>query len=149
MFKRFAPALIALTLPALALAQDTGFQLQGLYLFHTDAQRDGAPVCMETWEFGPGDQMLVESGQERVRLTFRTETDRDGTWIVRRMLSTNGEPDCMGARTTEVPAEEGRTYIVPMNDGRILTCPPPGRTPDGAPYITGCYGAIVPADQAG
>lgn len=123
--------------------------LEGLYLFNTDARQDGRPVCSEAWSFGPDGAMTVESGQERVRKRWRTEADRDGNWLVTETLGTNGAPDCMGQRSDGVKPGENRTYLLPMNSGIILTCPPPQRMPDGAPYIASCYGSIVLASEAG
>jgi len=147
---RLAATAIALAVPAFALAQDAAtFAPRGVYLFHTDEQQNGQPLCMELWEFGDDGRMRVESGQERVTKAYRIVTDRDGAWIVTRTLETNGQPDCMGNSSPTVSPEEGRTYVVPMNDGRVLTCPPPGRAPNGAPYVSGCYGSIIPGDMAG
>jgi hypothetical protein len=141
---------LSLALPASSMAQETPtLTLDGTYLFETDAQQDGRPVCSETWSFGADGAMTVQSGEERVRKRYRTETDRDGTWIVAETLETNGAPDCMGQRTPDVTPGERRTYVVPMNGGIILTCPAPQRMADGAPYITACYGSIVPVRQAG
>lgn len=152
MTTRFLAGLAALTmvLPASSMAQETpALALEGIYLFRTDAQQGGRPVCSETWSFGTDGAMTVESGEERVRKRYRTETDRDGTWIVAETLETNGAPDCMGQRTPDIRPGERRTYVVPMNGGIILTCPAPRRMADGAPYVTGCYGSIVPARRAG
>ena len=142
-------ALLLLALPATVLAQDAGFQPDGDWLFRTDARQDGRPVCTETWTFGEGGQMTVHSGQEVVEKQYRIETDRDGTWIVTKTLSSNGKPDCMGDVSVPAPPVERRTYVVPMNGGVVLTCPAPTRTPDGTPYISGCYGRITPMDQVG
>lgn len=152
MANRILAGLTALTvaLPASSVAQETPtFVLEGVYRFQTDALEGGRPVCSETWSFGADGAMTVESGEERVRKRYRTETDRDGRWIVEETLETNGAPDCMGQRTPNVTPGERRTYVVPMNGGIILTCPPPQRMPDGAPYISNCYGSIVPARLAG
>jgi hypothetical protein len=119
---RLATTLIALALPAFALAQDAAtFAPRGVYLFHTDEQRDGQPLCMELWEFGADGRMRIESGQERVTKAYRIETDRDGIWIVTRALETNGQPDCMGNSSATVSPDERRIYVMPMNDGRVLT----------------------------
>lgn len=140
---------LAISAPPAMTQEAEPFTLEGLYLFHTFAQQDGQPVCMETWDFGADGAMMVESGQERVRKRYRTETDRDGHWIVSETLETNGAPDCMGHRSGGVTPGESRIYVVPMNDGTITTCPPPQRVADGAPYISGCYGRIVLASEAG
>lgn len=55
----------------------------------------------------------------------------------------------MGHRTPAPRKEEQRTYVVPMNDGRVATCPDPQRTADGTPFVSGCYRWLVPGDQAG
>ncbi len=36
-----------------------------------------------------------------------------------------------------------------MNDGLVLTCPAPGRAPNGAPFVMGCYGSISPLAPVG
>jgi len=136
------------TAPVVAQEREP-LRLEGLYLFHTFEQQDAQPICMETWDFGPDGVMLVESGAERVRARYRVETNSDGHWIVSEMLETNGAPDCMGRRASGVRPGENRVYVIPMNDGTITTCPPPTRAPDGAPYISGCYGKIVLASEAG
>ncbi len=131
-------------------AQDARpLRLEGLYLFQTNAQRDGAPVCNEAWAFGADGTMLVESGEERVRKRYRTETDRDGQWLVSETLETNGAPDCMGQTTPTVTPGERRVYLLPMNDGTIQTCPPPRHMADGAPFIGNCYGWMLLASEAG
>ena len=141
---------LALTLALGPVAADPrDFDPKGVWLFHTNAQRDGAPVCSELWEFGEDGSLLIESGAERVSAVYRIETDRDGTWIVRRTLRTNGAPDCMGHSNPDPSPDESRTYVVPMNDGRVMTCPAPARMADGTPFVSDCYGWLVPADQAG
>jgi len=150
--KRYGPMvmLFALLTATTALAQDTKpFALDGVWIFRTDEVANGSPVCTETWAFGPGDRLLVESGEERVDQRFRIVRDTDGLWLVTKTLHTNGRPDCMGHETSIPDTAERRTYVVPMNDGRVLTCPAPGRAPDGAPFITGCYGSIMPAAMVG
>lgn len=147
---RSLAALMALFGATTALAQDAEpFAPSGTWFFRTDARANGRPVCSEWWTFGPGDQMLVNSGEEKVNKRFRVEQDDTGLWLVTENLATNGLPDCMGQSSATVSPGENRIYLVPMNGGRVLTCPAPGRTPDGAPYVSGCYGAIMPADQVG
>lgn len=141
--------MLAIAAPPLAAQEREPLRLEGLYLFHTFEQRDAQPICMESWDFGADGVMLVQSGAERVRLRYRVETDRDGHWIVSEMLETNGEPDCMGRRASGVRPGENRVYVIPMNDGTITTCPPPQHVEGGAPYISGCYGKIVLASEAG
>ena len=142
---------LALAVAALlqGAAAPPAFQPQGVWLFHTYAQRDGAPVCSELWEFRPDGRMLIESGAERVTKTYRIERDRDGLWIVGSILETNGAPDCTGAANPTPSRDEQRTYVLPMNGGEVMICRAPTRTSGGAPFVSGCYGQIVPADQAG
>lgn len=141
----------ALALPGFALAQDAApFALSGAYIFSVDQQVDGRSICTETWTFEDGGRMQVRSGREQVEKQWRLETDRDGTWIVTRTLSSNGQPDCMGHVADGPPSpDEDRTLILPFNDGWALTCPAPTHTPDGTPFVSNCYGRIVPAGQAG
>ncbi|MES2834437.1 MAG: hypothetical protein V4707_07015 [Pseudomonadota bacterium] len=142
-------ALLALALPAAALAQDAAFDPKGAWLFRTDEVQNGRPVCTETWTFGEDGRMSVESGAERVEKRYRIEEDRDGTWIVSEALSTNHQPDCMGYVTAAIEPGENRTLILRFNNGTVLTCPPPGHTADGIPIIGSCYGRIIPMDQVG
>lgn len=147
---RLALALVAASLPAQSVAQDaSAFSPSGLYIFRTEQVADGQPVCSELWEFGPDGALAVESGAERLTKAFRIETDRDGTWIVMRTLTTNGEPDCMGGRTPEPPPGERRRHILPMNNGVILLCADPTHTADGIPVTSVCYAQLIPADQVG
>ncbi|WP_298162030.1 hypothetical protein [Brevundimonas sp.] len=142
--------LFALLTATTGLAQDTEpFAPDGVWIFRTDEMANGSPICTETWAFGPGDRLLVESGKERVNKRFRIVRDTDGLWLVTETLHTNGRADCMGDETAIPDTAERRTYLVPMNDGRVLTCPAPGRAPNGAPFITGCYGSIMPAAMVG
>jgi hypothetical protein len=141
--------MLAIAAPPVFAQDREPLRLEGLYLFHTYAQRDGQPVCMETWEFEADGVMLIESGAERIRARYRTEMDRDGHWIVSEILETNGAVDCMGHRADGVTPGERRTYLIPMNDGTITTCPPPQHVEGATPFITGCYGAIILASEAG
>ena len=146
---KITAALLALALPAAALAQDTTFDPTGEWLFRTDAVQNGEALCTEIWTFSGGDRLAVESGAERVEKRYRVETDRDGTWIVAETLSTNGQPDCMGNVAAIVTPGERRTYVIPMNSGHVLTCPPPAHTADGTPFISECYGRIIPLGEVG
>jgi hypothetical protein len=122
---------------------------EGRYLFSTIAQSGPRPVCSESWEFLADGRMLVSSGQERVEKSWKLEEDRDGTWIVARIVSGNHAPDCMGNVTATYPSEEQRVYFVAFNDGFIQLCPPPGRTESGDPVIANCYARLVRAEHAG
>lgn len=122
---------------------------EGLYLFSTFAQSGPHPVCSESWEFFADGRMLVSSGQERVEKSWKLENDRDGNWIVARIVSGNHAPDCMGNVTATYPSEEQRIYFVEFNGGFIQLCPPPGRTESGDPVIANCYARLVRAENAG
>lgn len=104
-------ALLALALPVSALAQGSEFAPKGAWLFRTEANQNGRPVCTETWTFGEDGKMSVDSGAERVEKRYRIEEDRDGTWIVSETLSTNHQLDCMGQVTTAIPPH---TYSSPQ-----------------------------------
>ena len=150
MSRRALAAALTLSLtPATAGAQAVDPVMEGAWIFTTEARQNNRPVCTETWDFGPNGRMEVSSGAERVQKTWRLEKDADGLWLVMTTLATNHAPDCMGNVTAKVPEGEDRTYLVPLNSGRVLTCPPPGRAPNGAPVVSGCYGGLFPAAQAG
>ncbi|MFM6931927.1 MAG: hypothetical protein ACKOUT_06770 [Novosphingobium sp.] len=117
--------------------------LQGAYRFTSTAMDTVTkqPVCTETWTFALGN-LTVESGEERVEQRFRMIKDRTGNWLVTASLSTNGKPDCTGHASATVSPEESRIYLLPMNGGNFLTCPPPGRTAKGIPFISDCFGSL-------
>jgi len=150
MITRVVAAFLMLTsMPTGVGAEPADPLLEGAWIFTTEARQNSRPVCTETWDFGPEGRMEVSSGAERVQKAYRVERDEAGLWLIMTTLSTNHRPDCMGNVTTRVPEGEDRTYLVPLNSGRVLTCPPPGRAPDGAPVVSGCYGGLFPADKAG
>ncbi len=99
------------------------------------------PVCTEIWTFA-ADNLTVESGEERVEKRFRMVKDRTGNWLVAASLSTNGKPDCTGHASATVNTVESRIYLLPMNGGDVLTCPPPGKTAKGIPLIANCFGSL-------
>jgi hypothetical protein len=140
---------LALALPFAALAQDSGFDPKGPWLFRTDAIENGRPVCSETWTFGEGGKMSIASGAERVERRYRIEKDRDGIWIVSETLSTNHKPDCTGYVTMVTEPGENRTLILRKKDGTVLTCPPPQRTAEGISILSECYGRITAMDKEG
>lgn len=144
-------ALLAAPIGSAVSAQDEPAPAirEGLYLFSTFAKAGPHPVCSESWEFFADGRMLVSSGQERVEKSWKLEQDRDGTWIVARIVSGNHATDCMGNVTGTYPTEEQRIYFVESNGGFIQLCPPPGRTESGEPYIADCYARLVRAEDAG
>lgn len=136
-------ALLAAPVHAAPLAFD------GPYRFNTTERgADHNPVCTEIWTFAAPDRMTVNSGEEVVESRFRTETDRDGNWLVTRRLSTNSAPDCMGNRAKAPAADEGerRSLIMRFNDGAMLVCPAPTHTEDGIPFLSGCYASLNKLD---
>jgi hypothetical protein len=142
-------ALALLCLPTVALAQD-GFRPSGLYVFVTNARENGRPVCSELWEFdADGRTLRIESGAERVTETYRIETEGSDSILVGRIETTNGRADCTGNVNAAPSHDEKRIHLLPMNDGAVLTCPVPERTANGVPFVSGCYGRLIPADQVG
>lgn len=141
----------ALTLFVLLTAAAEPPVLNGTYKFETRARDSAAnrPVCTETWTFDGKNQMTVISGQEVVEETYRTEIDRDGTWLVTRRLKTNGLQDCMGNRSSEVSSSDNRIYLMRFNSGDMMTCSPPTHTEDGTPFVSNdsCYGTLTPKKQ--
>lgn len=131
-----------LAAPVTALAKPV-LSLQGGYRF-TSTDFDSVtrkPVCTEIWTFTRG-KLAVESGEERVAKTFRTIRDRTGDWLLTKALTTNGLPDCTGHASATVNTEESRIYLLPMNSGDFLICPPPGKTAKGIPFISNCFGSL-------
>jgi hypothetical protein len=118
--------------------------LDGVYSLTTN-DRDPVtfkPVCSETWHFADGNRLTVESGEEVVIETYRTEHDRDGHWLVTARVSTNGLADCMGERSTVVDASERRVLLLPFNSGELMICLPPTHTSEGVPLIRDCLASL-------
>ncbi len=108
----------------------------GNYEFRSVAQKDGAPVCVEHWDFGGDGVLTVRSGEEIVHAHFTLVHDAAGDWIVTTNIDTNGRSDCMGQSRTTLPEGESRIYWFATNDGTINLCPPPAREPV---YVSGCF----------
>lgn len=138
-------ALTAVVLMTAAAADEVGPALSGVYRFVSTAEADGKPVCTERWTFAGGVQ-TVEGGKEITRYSFRTETDgNDHNWLVRTLTETNGEPDCTGKRDA-MPAkpETQRIFFILRNSGSMALCPAPQVMPNGAFYISDCWGEATP-----
>jgi hypothetical protein len=145
MSRPLATAVFAIAM-AFAAAAEPGPILEGIYNFVTTAEKDGKPVCTETWTFN-GKTMSVQSGEEISQATFRTETDVEGSsWLISKTTKTNGKPDCMGKSATGTPEQkpENRIYFFVRNSGSIALCPAPTRAPDGSLYTGDCWGEATP-----
>jgi hypothetical protein len=93
---------------------------------------DGEPECRETWFFASDGTGWVQSGEQRVTLTWVVEQgDKTDRILWRKSLSSTAGPDCMGrmADPDSYPREEEVGFVVMFfNSGGALTCQP-------APYI--------------
>ncbi|PLK24246.1 hypothetical protein [Novosphingobium sp. TH158] len=140
---RICAALAILLSASASAAPQAPLRLEGAYRFTSTAVDSVSlkPVCTETWTFG-GDRMTVSSGEEVVDKQFRTQRNRTGDWLVTRAIATNGKPDCTGHSTAKPDRSERRTYLLPMNGGDVMLCPPPGMTAEGIPVISDCFGTL-------
>lgn len=86
--------------------------------------------------------MTVRGGEEVVEKTYKLTHDRDGDWITSTSVSTNGKPDCTGTVTRQLVKIPNSRLVVAFNSGPIAVCPPPGHTPGGAPYVSGCFATL-------
>lgn len=114
---------------------------------------DGKPECTEIWHFNADGTGRVESGEERIDNTWRTEQKEDGTWLYTRSMKSNGAPDCMGK--TRDPASFPRkpygVLLIFFNNGDAILCQPTySRGPDGTLTPThmfseeNCWGRLAP-----
>ena len=98
--------------------------LRGDYYFYTYAEKDGHPVCSETWRFADDGTLTIRSGQEIATNHFRTEPgEKIMTVLFRSFVSSNSEPDCAGAVNSHPPPgteERLESYIA--RDGGIVLC---------------------------
>ena len=144
----FTQILVAGGLAAPAVAQGSDpFPLTGTYEFRTDQQANGQPVCTESWSFANDGTMTVLSGNEVVTKRYRFEHNRDGDWLVTTNISTNFQPDCSGTVAKVLSSDERRSYLVAFNDDVILTCAAPGHMPDGSPFVSSCFGKLIPVQS--
>jgi hypothetical protein len=120
----------------------------GSYRFETKDRTAEGPVCTEQWELRADGTMTVHSGEEVVEQRYRLARDRDGDWVIANALSTNSKPDCTGNVTSSVSGKENRIYILALNDGDILVCPPPSHTADGTPITSSCYASLTRVEAA-
>jgi len=114
---------------------------------------DGKPECTEVWHFNADGTGRVESGEERIDNTWRTERKEDGTWLFTRSMASNGAPDCMGK--TRDPASFPRkpygVLLIFFNNGDAILCQPTySKNPDGSLTPThifseeNCWGRLAP-----
>lgn len=120
--------------PALIATAHENEQLEGRSFAWSLAERAAKDAqCREVWSFGKDAILMVESGEEIVtKKYFLTALDNEPMMALKLTgLTTNGAPDCMGNRATEVGGER-TLYLQFLNDGSFFTC---GST-DGL----SCYG---------
>ena len=92
---------------------------------------DGKSECTETWHFDRDGTGWVQSGAQRVTLSWRAEQDEsDDRWLRLTPLASTAGPDCMGRPIDPgaYPEEEYGFVVMFKNMGDALTCRP-------APYI--------------
>ncbi len=117
-----AVCFVLLATGAMAHAQSKSariFHLEGDFIFATDDQKEGQPVCTERWRFSADGRVTIFSGREIVSGRFRIENG-EHSLLIEEELTTNGEPDCMGRQYKIVrnrPISMYRTAI-----GTIRTC---------------------------
>lgn len=88
---------------------------------------DGKPECVETWHFDADKTGWVQSGEQRVKLTWRTaQGDRTDRWLYRTSISSSAGKDCLGreANPEDYPRKETGFVVMFFNSGRGLTCRP-------------------------
>lgn len=114
---------------------------------------DGKPECTEIWHFKPDGTGLVESGDERIENTWRTERKEGDTWLYTRSMASNGAPDCLGKRRdpTSFPRNPSGVLLIFFNSGDAILCQPTySRNADGSLTPTNmfseenCWGRLAP-----
>jgi hypothetical protein len=93
--------------------------------------------CREDWSFGADGVMTVRSGAEVTtkRFTLSPVANSGAMFaLATTRLTTNGEPDCIGERTSAV-GDSGSTYVMFLNDGSFFTC--------GTTDTLSCYGVAT------
>lgn len=114
---------------------------------------DGKPECTEIWHFNADGTGRVESGEERIEKTWRTERNEGDTWLYTRSISSNGAPDCMGSRSdpASFPREGLGVLLIFFNGGDAILCQPTyAENPDGSLTPThilseeNCWGRLAP-----
>ncbi len=114
---------------------------------------DGKPECTEIWHFNADGTGRVESGEERIDNTWRTERKEGDTWLYTRSMASNGAPDCLGKRRdpASFPRNPSGVLLIFFNNGDAILCQPSySRGPDGTLTPThmfsedNCWGRLAP-----
>jgi hypothetical protein len=114
---------------------------------------DGKPECTEVWHFNADGTGRVESGEERIDKTWRTEVKEGDTWLYTRSMASNGAPDCMGSKSdpASYPRKPSGVLLIFFNNGDAILCQPTySRGPDGTLTPThmfsedNCWGRLAP-----
>ncbi|WP_285712432.1 hypothetical protein [Erythrobacter oryzae] len=114
---------------------------------------DGKPECTEIWHFNADGTGKVESGEERIEKTWRTEHKEGDTWLYTRSMASNGAPDCMGKTSdpASFPRNPSGVLLIFFNNGNAILCQPTySRGPDGTLTPThmyseeNCWGSLAP-----
>ena len=114
---------------------------------------DGKPECTEVWHFNADGTGRVESGEERIDNTWRTERQEGDTWLFTRSMASNGAPDCLGKIRfpASFPRQESGVLLTFFNNGDAILCQPSySRGPDGTLAPThmfseeNCWGRLAP-----
>ena len=114
---------------------------------------DGKPECTEVWHFNADGTGRVESGEERIEETWRTEHKEGDTWLYTRSMASNGAPDCMGKTRdpASFPRNPSGVLLIFFNSGNAILCQPTySRGPDGTLTPThmyseeNCWGRLAP-----
>jgi hypothetical protein len=114
---------------------------------------DGKPECTEIWHFNADGTGRIESGEERIENTWRTEVKEGDTWLYTRSMASNGAPDCVGSRSdpASFPRNPSGVLLIFFNNGDAILCQPSyTRGPDGTLTPThmfseeNCWGRLAP-----
>ncbi|WP_073981390.1 hypothetical protein [Erythrobacter donghaensis] len=114
---------------------------------------DGKPECTEIWHFKADGTGKVESGEERIEETWRTEHKEGDTWLYTRSMASNGAPDCLGKTRdpASFPRRDQGVLLIFFNNGDAILCQPTySRNPDGTLTPThifsedNCWGRLAP-----
>jgi hypothetical protein len=116
---------------------------------------DGRPECTEVWHFDADGTGWVQSGEQRVTLSWRTEQDSsDDRWLRMTPLASTTGADCMGRPSNPANYPEAEYGFVVMfnNMGNALTCRPASYimvdgviTDERILRDEDCWGSLTPA----
>jgi hypothetical protein len=114
---------------------------------------DGKPECTEIWHFNADGTGRVESGEERIDNTWRTEVKEGDSWLFTRSMASNGASDCLGRSSdpADFPRNPSGVLLIFFNNGDAILCQPTyTREPDGSLTPTrmfseeNCWGRLAP-----